>query len=531
MLNSLCLGCVILSTMRSWIAYCILLLFALNSSMGGKYLVYIPFSSKSIKLSLMPMAKELSKRGHNVTIVSPYLEKKPIPGIIEITNVFPNENLFTSVSETLLKENASGSLDMPFTDVLDATVNANRAALSHPDLQKIISDEGEQIDVLITIPVMGNEAGYFVSYKKNASLVFFSPVPFIFPNMASAVGNPVNPSYMPLPIFPYKQTMNLKERVINTITTAVLTLGRTYYILPKVEQMINEVYPNDGHVKLDELALSAGLMINLGSPFMGDGLRPMLPNTIQAGLMSCGPGNPLQGDLKKWVEEAEHGVIYLSFGSIIQSSQMPEVRRKLFLTVLSQLKQRVIWKWEKEMPDVPENVYISAWLPQIDILAHPNVKLFITHGGAGSIQETICHKTPVVGIPIQGDQVANLAEAITKNLGIVLNWGEVTEINLLEAITKVLEDSSYKDSVNKLQNLILDRPIAALDNAVWWLEYLLRHPSNLDMRSPVHDLSWYQYLLLDVLSILVLGISTANFLVWNLFKIVLCGVRNKIKKE
>ena len=35
------------------------------------------------------------------------------------------------------------------------------------------------------------------------------------------------------------------------------------------------------------------------------------------------------------------------------------------------------------------------------------VRVFITHGGAGSAQETICHKTPIVGIPINGDQVDN----------------------------------------------------------------------------------------------------------------------------
>ena len=35
----------------------------------------------------------------------------------------------------------------------------------------------------------------------------------------------------------------------------------------------------------------------------------------------------------------------------------------------------MIWKWEAEMPDAPPNVLISSWLPQLDILAHPNVKV------------------------------------------------------------------------------------------------------------------------------------------------------------
>jgi hypothetical protein len=55
--------------------------------------------------------------------------------------------------------------------------------------------------------------------------------------------------------------------------------------------------------------------------------------------------------------------------------------------------------WAQPMADAPPNVLLSAWLPQLDILAHPNVKLFITHGGAGSLQEALCYKTPMVGIP------------------------------------------------------------------------------------------------------------------------------------
>ena len=55
---------------------------------------------------------------------------------------------------------------------------------------------------------------------------------------------------------------------------------------------------------------------------------------------------------------------------------MPEEYRQKFLNVFSKLKQRVIWKWETEdMTGLPPNVKLSKWLPQQDILGHPNIRL------------------------------------------------------------------------------------------------------------------------------------------------------------
>jgi glucuronosyltransferase len=57
------------------------------------------------------------------------------------------------------------------------------------------------------------------------------------------------------------------------------------------------------------------------------------------------------------------------------------------------LKAKVLWKWETEdIKGKPDNVMLQKWLPQQDVLGHPNVKLFITHGGHGSILDTIYHE-------------------------------------------------------------------------------------------------------------------------------------------
>ena len=92
-----------------------------------------------------------------------------------------------------------------------------------------------------------------------------------------------------------------------------------------------------------------------------------------------------------------------------------------------------IWKWTEDLPGLPRNVLASEWLPQQDILAHKNVKLFITHVGFGSLQETICYQKPIIAIPVFGDQFSNALEA--KRLGL----GEYILFNKLEYACYVLQ--------------------------------------------------------------------------------------------
>ena len=102
--------------------------------------------------------------------------------------------------------------------------------------------------------------------------------------------------------------------------------------------------------------------------------------------------------LRKFLDEAgPEGVIYVSFGSVLKASVMSDDKRKTMLNAFGKLNQRVLWKWETEqMEDKPPNVMLHKWVPQQDVLGHPNVKLFVSHGGQSSFQETICHQKPAV---------------------------------------------------------------------------------------------------------------------------------------
>ena len=74
--------------------------------------------------------------------------------------------------------------------------------------------------------------------------------------------------------------------------------------------------------------------------------------------------------MESWVGgSGDAGFIYFSLGSAMPGNKMPEKLRKMFISAFSRLPQRVLWKWETEkMDDLPQNVKLSKWLPQQDIL-------------------------------------------------------------------------------------------------------------------------------------------------------------------
>ena len=48
---------------------------------------------------------------------------------------------------------------------------------------------------------------------------------------------------------------------------------------------------------------------------------------------------------------------------------------QIFLDAFKELNVPIIWKWDEPMDDAPANVLIQKWVPQQDLLAHPNLKV------------------------------------------------------------------------------------------------------------------------------------------------------------
>lgn len=77
---------------------------------------------------------------------------------------------------------------------------------------------------------------------------------------------------------------------------------------------------------------------------------------------------------------------------MIRAETLPVEKREALLKAFATLKQTILWKWESDtLPNQPANVHIRKWMPQRELLCHPNVRVFMTHGGLlGSSEAAYC---------------------------------------------------------------------------------------------------------------------------------------------
>ncbi|KAI8432271.1 hypothetical protein MSG28_004706 [Choristoneura fumiferana] len=160
--------------------------------------------------------------------------------------------------------------------------------------------------------------------------------------------------------------------------------------------------------------------------FLEGGTKPSLYQRVERVLFDT---------LKKFVDEAKHGVIYISFGSVISPSSLSHERVKAILEVVSELPQRN----NKTLLKAQDKLYTDSWLPQVDILGHPNTLAFFSHAGMGGTTEAIHFGVPIVAMPVLGDQPANGAAIEESGLGVQVQIRDLNKENLLAAFRKVLD--------------------------------------------------------------------------------------------
>jgi len=117
----------------------------------------------------------------------------------------------------------------------------------------------------------------------------------------------------------------------------------------------------------------------------------------------------------------------------------------------------------------PANVHVERYVPQLELL--PYCRLVVSHGGSGSVIGALAHGLPMVLIPMGADQPLNAARCETLGVARLLDAQEATPQAVREAVTRVLEDPSYRWAAESLRAEIAALP--GVEYAVGLLEGLV----------------------------------------------------------
>ncbi|XP_063922013.1 UDP-glycosyltransferase UGT5-like [Zophobas morio] len=449
-------------------------------------LTHIPTRSHHILASRL--VEELSKKGHEVTFVTIYPSETPLQNVTEISleglqDFLPGEDMFKQ-EDTTSWEKAMF--------VTHRRYKFCEHLLSLEKIQNLMKSQ-QHFDAVILYYYL-NDAMLALAHYFKAPVILFASMP-LYASENFLLSFPTQSAYVPNIVTEHTGHMDFWQRLKNTFYDHAMALYYQHFMLPKHAKLVDTYIP--GKPDLYKMLNNESLVL-INSHVSTTEPIPHVPNAIEIGGFHIDEPKPLPKDLKQYLDDSVNGVILFSMGSIVRSAHFPEEKRKALLGSFSKLKLNVLWKFEENLTGLPPNVKIMKWIPVSDVLAHPNVKVFITHGGLLSTMEGVYHAVPLVGIPVFGDQKMNMALARSYEYAVEVRYTDLTEETLSRAIDQALNNPKYKRNIEKRSKIMRDRTLKPADNALYWIEYVIRHQGAPHLRYPGADLNWFQRNLLDV---------------------------------
>ncbi|KAJ8912888.1 hypothetical protein NQ315_011211 [Exocentrus adspersus] len=488
----------------------------LRSAYSANILFVSVTPSLSHQKAFQPVWKELSLRGHNVHAVTTNPLKDPaLRNLTEydLGTLYDalNRNVSADARNYLLQKPSFFMVFLKDSFVTSLFSKLGERAFEHEEMQKLLKTD-IKFDVVIVEWLFPTMSAFGAKYKCPLIGISSLGAPIV---ALDAIGNPSHPISSPDHNLPVTRDMSFRERLMSCLYSVYVRAWYHLVVLPREDRSIKKYLGEDLPYIGDIERNISVLLLNRNPVFHR--VLPVVPAVVELGGISLNRTKPpLAKDLQKFLDESKQGAIYFSLGSNLKSIYLPNSTLSLLLEVFGKLPYNVVLKWENDtLPGKPNNVFISKWLPQLTVLDHPNTKLFIMQGGLQSSEEAILAKVPIIGFPTHSDQTVNVDTFVKYGVGIALDLDYLTPEQLKSAIHEIMTNKSYEINARTLAGLMYDQPVDGLKRAVWWIEYVIRHKGARHLRSPILDIPWWQYFMLDVIGFFVgsLMLNTAVSLV------------------
>ena len=498
----------------------------------------IAMPTQSAKILLIPgnmnshthyfarLGDQLARLGHRTLLLAPSNGKIPthLAGGNFTIDTFPVK---TEVPFTGTPEMSKMVIDMAlgehsFIGVLPKIVSMTKAMAAD-----VLSDCTAMLENKTLVEMLQKERYDFAVMDLMCVCCYLLPYSLAMPYSSFSVGFstlmyrvPRLPSMVPPAFFAsVSDEMTFKTRLLSLTYEFIMP-----WLLPAVSADFFRKYaPHRPTIDSIDLVQQSSLWFYLEDLAVGLPV-PNMPNTVSIGDVMAQPAKPLPVGLRQFIDESPDGAVVLSLGSYIDV--IPEDVAAKFCSTFRSLKYRVIWKFKSpELCPNASNVRILPWIPQNDVLAHRNVKLFITHGGWNSLLESVYHAKPVIVFPIFGDQPGNAAIAIAKGFGIYMDIAHFAADDLTNNINRILSEESFQASADLASAILRDKPESAAERASFLIEHVLKYGDR-HLRTGAFNLSTAQFILFDIFAA-IFGAFIALLIV--LFLIGRCVYRSCCK--
>ncbi|KAA8586876.1 hypothetical protein FQN60_000712 [Etheostoma spectabile] len=118
-----------------------------------------------------------------------------------------------------------------------------------------------------------------------------------------------------------------------------------------------------------------------------------------------------------------------------------------------------------------------------------------------------------------------------RGAGKIIQLADVNGHNFEQGINKVLYHDSYRQNMQRLSRLHRDQPIAPMDQAIFWVEYVMRNKGAPHLRTEAYKMPWYAYYCLDVLLLLLTAATVLLLSTVAMFRFLCCRARTTTKTK
>lgn len=235
--------------------------------------------------------------------------------------------------------------------------------------------------------------------------------------------------------------------------------------------------------------------------------------------------------MQTFLDKSNNGVIYFSFGSVLNSCHLPEKTVNILLEAFEELPYNVIWREDcMKLLRTSKKMLVDTYFPQQDLLRHRNVKVFINHGGLQSIEEAIINEVPIVGMPLVLDQPYIIQRLMELGVCLGINYETITKKDFKDIIVSTITNPIYKKKIIEMKTILLDKPQNSVDKVVWWIEYVIRNNGTKFLRNQEIDMSVWEYYYIDVAVVFAFLLLCSIYLIINVFKICCINIRKNKNK-